>query len=274
MHSSKTASSKLDLLYESLRQYGTLGVAFSGGVDSTLLLAAARRVLGSRVVAFTAQSPIHPSGERDFAKDMARQLNVQHVLFATDELHDPLFTANGQRRCYHCKQQLFVEMGRQARSLGIHVLAHGVNLDDLADFRPGLQAAREAGVVAPLIDAGLSKHEIRILAQALGLPNWDRPAMACLASRIPYGTPIEAALLSRIDQAEAVIRDIGGVQCRVRHHGNVARIEVVGGGLDQLVKTGVRRNIVDAIRALGYDHVCLDLEGYVSGKMNRGMIPE
>ena len=232
-----------------------MGVAFSGGVDSTLLLAAAQRQLGGHVVALTAVSSIHPSGEKELAVELAERLGVRHVLFATDELSDPDFRSNPVDRCYYCKRALFAAMQRQAVSLGLQVIAHGANLDDMSDFRPGFRAARECRVAAPLIDAGLSKIEIRQLARQWGLANWDRPAMACLATRIPYDTPIQSTAVR---------------QCRVRHYGDMARIETEAEKISQLVDSQVRLEIVKGLRALGYEHVCLDLEGYTSGKMNRG----
>ncbi|MCJ8500517.1 ATP-dependent sacrificial sulfur transferase LarE [Desulfatitalea alkaliphila] len=271
---SATTDAKYARLLELLGHCDGLGVAFSGGVDSTLLLAAAKQVLGERVVAFTARSAIHPDSELSLSMELARQLKVEQVVFNTDELQDPLFVANGPLRCYYCKRRLFAIMARQARQVGIHALAHGANLDDAGDYRPGLQAANELGIAAPLMEAGLSKREIRTLAKKMGLPNWDKPAMACLASRVPYDTPISPALLTRIDQAESLVRDVIQGPCRVRHHGSVARIEVEPAVQSELLRPASRRRVVDALRALGYDHVCLDLEGYVAGKMNRGLNPE
>lgn len=262
---------KEERLKRCLERYDTLGVAFSGGVDSTLLLAAAQRVLGQRVVALTGLSELHPSGEKEQAIEMARRLGVRHLLFETQELADPRFTANPPERCYHCKIGLFNTMRRQVEALGIGTLAHGANVDDLSDFRPGFKAAKEMGIVAPLIDAGLSKAEIRLLARRMGLPNWNRPAMACLASRIPYGTSIEKRLLARLDQAETALHKLGISHCRVRHHGSLARIEVDPADVIRLAEPRLRAEVVTALRALGYAHVCLDLEGYSSGKMNRDL---
>lgn len=262
---------KQSLLRRCLAQYAALGVAFSGGVDSTLLLASAQRVLGDRVVAFTGISPLHPSGEKEQALEMARRLGVRHILFETRELTDPRFTANTPERCYHCKVGLFEAMRREAEILGIGALAHGANVDDLSDYRPGFKAAKELDIAAPLIDAGLRKTEIRQLARSMGLPNWQRPAMACLASRIPYGTPIETGLLGRIDQAEKALHGMGIAPCRVRHHGTLARIEVDPGQVARLAEDALRGRVVAALRALGYSHVCVDLEGYTAGKMNRDL---
>ncbi len=261
---------KLHKLHAILSRSEPLGVAFSGGVDSTLLLAAALQVPGNKVVAFTADSAVQPSGEMENAAALARELKVRHVVLATSAIETDLFRANGPERCYHCKRHILTEMQMQAEQIGIHTLAHGANIDDLSDYRPGFRAAQEMGVIAPLIEAELSKKEIRALARMLGLPNWNRPAMACLATRVPYNTPIDLDMLMQIDRAESIVRQIGGGDCRVRHHGNVARIETDARTFAQLARSRTRRRIVEALRGLGYEHVCLDLEGYVSGKMNRG----
>ena len=274
---SEEKDSSLDLkeraLLAVLDRYTSLGVAFSGGVDSTLLLAAAKRRLGERVIAFTAVSAIHPRGERELAVEMANAIGVRHVLFDSDELADPAFVRNTVQRCYFCKRGLFAAVRRQATALGIQTVAHGANRDDLSDYRPGFRAAQEMEVVAPLIEAGLGKDDIRRLAHRWGLGNWDRPAMACLATRIPYNTEIRATDLTRIDAAESVLRKLGVARCRVRHHGGLACIETDAGQLQRLSEPEMRTQIVAALRSLGYAQVCLDLEGYVSGKMNRAMGP-
>jgi uncharacterized protein len=258
-------------LVKILSKMSSLGVAFSGGVDSTLLLAAALIALKDRVVAFTATSPTHPAAETEQAAAIARKLGARHIVFSSNEMRDHAFIANTPERCYHCKKQLFNSMGRHAGKMGIDVLAHGANVDDLSDFRPGFRAAHELGIVAPLIDTGLTKVQIRILARELGLPNWDRPAMACLASRIPYGTLIENHLLRRIERAEMCLQKYGFPVCRVRDHAEVARIEILPQHIKRFLEPALRAKITDDLRKLGYNHICLDLEGYVNGKMNRGV---
>jgi pyridinium-3,5-biscarboxylic acid mononucleotide sulfurtransferase len=262
---------KKERLRTILNRFTRLGVAFSGGVDSSLLLAIARQVMGDGVVALTAESPIHPASDGAFAQLIARQLGVRHIVFRSAEMEDPKFRANPPERCYWCKKGLLEIMRAQAAKAGIDTLVHGANLDDLADYRPGLKAAREAGVTAPLIEAGFCKSDIRAWAREVGLPNWDRPAGACLASRIPYGMSIESDSLARIEQAEIAIGRLGVPHCRVRHHGPLASIEAQRVEIERLAQEPLRSQVVDAMRALGYAHVCLDLEGYVSGKMNRDL---
>ena len=248
-----------------------LAVAFSGGVDSTLLLALARQVLGDQVVALTARSQVHPSAETRAATKIAGQLGVRQILFESREMGQAAFLANGPDRCYICKMGLFRDLKAQAARLGIDQVAHGANSDDLNDFRPGMDAARQMGILAPLLDAGMTKAQVRTLARQMGLSNWDRPAMACLATRIPYGAPITPASLSMVEKAEAVLGKNGFHHCRVRHHGNVARIEVPQESLERFVCLPQRQDLVESIKKIGFQHVALDLEGYCSGSMNRGL---
>lgn len=260
---------KKSKLFGQLKKFKNLAVAFSGGVDSTLLLAAAHQVLGDRVVAMTAQSPTHPAREITLASEVARKLGVRQIVFETHEMDDEDFIANGSRRCYYCKRLLFDALQKHAQKVGIASIAHGINLDDLSDFRPGIQAAEEMGIEAPLVSAGMTKANVRQLARQMGLDNWQRPAMTCLATRIPYGTRIQSDILTRIDTAEEILWRLGVPYCRVRHHGAIARIEVRVNEIERLTCPGIRKEVVDQLRGLGYDHVCLDLEGYLSGKMNR-----
>lgn len=262
---------KLKKMEAILASYPRLLVAFSGGVDSTLLLAAAREVLGDRVEAATSISPVHSRCESENAEKLAAALGVAHHWIHTDEMALPAFLTNPENRCYICKQHLFSRMRELAAGRGIDTVAHGANADDLNDYRPGFLAAREAGIVAPLVDAGLKKAEIRELARKMGLPNWDRPADACLATRVPYGVLLSPALLQRIEQAESVLADRGIDRCRVRVHGNIARIEVAPEYFDRVMSAEVRLPLIAALRRLGFDHVSLDLEGYRMGSMNRSL---
>jgi len=248
-------------------------VAFSGGVDSTLLVVMAQQVLGPSVIALTATSPIHPPREIENARRLAIDLDIQHIQMNSREMSQPDFIANRPDRCYVCKKQLFQDIFNYADKLGIAHVAHGANLDDLEDFRPGLRAAKEMGVVAPLIDAGLTKKDIRRLARQLGLPNWNQAAGACLASRIPYGQVISSSILQMVAQAEEMLHDHGFDACRVRHHGSVARIEVPSQELAKLLNEPLRHKIVDQLTAIGFAHVALDMEGYRQGSLNRGLKP-
>ena len=254
-----------------LQAYDGLVVAFSGGVDSTFLLAAAHEALGDRVTAVTADSPIHSRREIREALETAKALGVKHVVVPFAEMTDPGFVANPPDRCYTCKQLIFGEIIRIAASIGMERVAHGVNLDDLGDYRPGLKAAEEMGVVAPLAEAGLTKADIRALSRRMRLPTWNKPSMACLASRIPYGRPITPEALKMVEAAEEVLQRLGFYGCRVRHHGEVARIEVVPGDLKKTMHPGVRAEILESLRKIGFSHVAVDLEGYVQGSLNRAL---
>jgi len=260
---------KRDALFDQFQKMQSLAVGFSGGVDSTLLVAAAKQVMGDRVVAMTAQSPTHPQKELDHAADVAKTIGVRHIIFPTHEMEDAGFTANGPERCYHCKKILFSAMRIAADKEGLEYMAHGANLDDMSDHRPGFRAAEELGVSAPLIAAGLTKKDIRQVAQRMGLPNWDRPAMACLATRVPYCMELAPEILRKIERAETLVMETGVRHCRVRHHGNLARIEIDMDENRRLMDKKIRQNLIRQLRSMGYQFVCLDLEGYLSGKMNR-----
>ena len=258
----------LDALDARLDGLSSACVAFSGGVDSSLLLWAAVRRLGAeRVVAFTAVSPTYLPEELDVARRLAGDLGVELVIAETDEFHDPLFVSNPRERCYHCKRHLLEAMARTARERGLEALLDGANHDDLGDDRPGMRAARELGVRHPLLEAGLGKPAVRALARAAGLPTWDTPQQACLASRIPYGEVITGEKLERVAAAEAVLHELGFRQCRVRHHGSIARIEVEPGELGR-AGGAAREEIARRLRALGFTYVTLDLDGFRSGSMN------
>ncbi len=245
-------------------------VAFSGGVDSTLLLKAAADVLGDRVLAVTALSATTPDHERRDAAQFAHSMGVHHLEIASHELTIPAFIANPPDKCYICKKSRFGELVRLASEKGISWVVDGENMDDAADYRPGSRAARELGVRSPLREAGMTKSEIRQLSRWLGLPTWNKPSYACLASRIPYGHTITPEKLKQVDAGEAFIRGLGiSWQVRIRHEENTARIEVETEAIARFMDKDVRQLVVSRLRALGFEFVALDLEGYTTGSLNR-----
>jgi len=256
-------------LIRHLKTFDNLAVALSGGVDSALLLVEAHAALGRFVIAVTARSPIHPDQDIDDAAKIAAGLGVPHLIVDSGEMGQADFLANSPERCYICKKTVFGHLLRLIREKGFQHLAHGANADDDGDYRPGMRAARELGVAAPLMDAGFTKDDIRQMAKDRGLFVWDKPAMACLATRFPYGTSIDAGKIEKVRHAEQVLAAIGLVGCRVRHHGDVARIEVPLNQLSMLVTDPLRLRIIEQFRKIGFLHVTVDLEGYVSGSMNR-----
>jgi len=265
------AGSKYERLVETLRQTGGAVVAFSGGVDSALLLAAARQALGDRALAAIGRSPSYPAREHAAALELASQIGARHVTVDPGELADPRYRSNPADRCFICKGTLFRALLALARREGLAAVVEGSNADDAHDYRPGMKAARELGVRAPLMEVGLTKLEIRELARGLGLPVWDKPSLACLASRIPYGTPITEEKLGRIDRAEEALRGLGLQQVRVRDHGDVARIEVEPATLARLLDGELRQAVVGAVKSAGYRYVSLDMEGYRTGSMNEAL---
>jgi uncharacterized protein len=260
-----SAEAGLDHLRRTITAIGPSVVAFSGGVDSTLLLKVGHDLLGHRILAVTAVSPSLSSAERDAAASLARAIGAAHRLVETREMDDPGYTANDGRRCYHCKRALFRALRAIAPLAAGRALLYGAIPEDFGEDRPGLVAAAEAGARAPLVEAGLTKPMIRDLARRLGLPNWDKPAMACLASRLPVNTPVTVEALARVDRAEAAVRSLGYRQVRVRHHGPRARVEIGAGELARALSPAGRAGIGAAVRAAGYDQVEIDPRGYRPG---------
>jgi uncharacterized protein len=267
----KSAREKKERLTINLKNCGSLLVAFSGGADSSFLLEVANEVLGDRVLAVTATSSIQPIGERELAGQYTRERRIRHMVFPSCVTALEGFMANTEDRCYHCKRYLFENFLIIAKEKDLRHVAHAANVDDLKDFRPGFRAATELGVLAPLVDVHLGKEEIRFLSRQMGLPTWDKPSMACLASRIPYGIPIEEKNLRMVQEAESFLLDRGFRQVRVRHHGAVAKVEVEESSLKRLLDHHLRKELVVHLRRVGFEHVALDLEGFISGKMNRSL---
>jgi uncharacterized protein len=267
-NSPETLRAKEEALFAQLRGAGRLLVAFSGGVDSSYLAWAASRALGDAALAVTAVSPSYPASHREMAEQVVKGFAIRHRFIETHEMDDVAYRRNAPDRCYHCKSALFERMEGLLDELGFDALAYGINLDDRGDHRPGHRAAAEHRVLAPLLDAGLGKAEIRTLAHDAGLPCWDLPASACLASRLPYGTEVTAERLSQVETGEARLRALGFRQVRLRHHGDVARVEIdpreLGGGLS----AERMRAISAAIKPLGFRWVSLDLDGYRMGSLN------
>jgi pyridinium-3,5-biscarboxylic acid mononucleotide sulfurtransferase len=259
---------KLEHLKESIRQMESLAVAYSGGVDSTFLLKVAHDVLDSNVMAVTARSSTYPEREFREATDFARKIGAKHVVIVSEELDIAGFSDNPVDRCYFCKRELFTKILDVARRNGLQYVADGSNIDDLGDYRPGMKAVMELGVVCPLKEAGMGKNDIRILSKEMNLPTWDKPAFACLSSRFPYGQKITREKLDVIDKMEQYLMDLGFRQVRVRHHGDIARIEVSSEERPKFFDTDLMDRIHDKFRQSGFAYVTLDLRGYRTGSMN------
>ena len=269
MPDTKALDEKLGLLQQKLRELGRILIAFSGGVDSTFLLKVAVETLGrDNVLAVISNGPVLPREELAMAKDLARQIGANLVEIETDEMSNPKFRANPADRCFHCKSTLFKHLQPLADQHGLKAILTGLNADDLGDYRPGIRAAREFGVVEPMAAAGLTKSDIRLLSQRFGLPTAEKPASPCLASRIPYGEEVTEEKLSQVERGESFLRSLGLRDCRVRHHGSLARLEIPAERLAEFAQPGVREKIVAQFKAIGFTFVALDLQGFRSGGLN------
>lgn len=259
---------KEERLFDALRRMGRVIVAFSGGTDSAYLGWAANRVLGGDALAITADSASLPESHKRDAEEFVRRFGIAHEYIETYEFENPEYVRNDPNRCFHCKDELFTRLQQVGSERGFSHIIYGVNLDDLGDYRPGQNAARKHQVEAPLADAGLSKAEIRELSRQAGLPTWDRPASACLSSRIPYGTPVTIENVKTVETGEESLKALGFRQFRVRFHGEVVRIEIAPEELEKALSLEMARRFTAIFKGLGFKYVTLDLEGYRQGSMN------
>jgi len=255
-------------LLDGIRGLGSVAIGFSGGADSALLLKAAFDALGERALAVTAVSPSYPERDRKEAIRIAAHIGARHILVDSSEFEDPNYVANAPSRCFFCKKELFGILKETAAAEGLEHIAYGAIIDDLGDFRPGMDAAAQAGARAPLLEAGFGKKDVREISRHLGLPTWDRPASACLSSRIPHGTAIDPDVLKRVERCEDFLLERGIENVRVRAHGDLARIECTPASHDRLVEPGMRDALTERFKELGFRYVTLDLEGYRTGSLN------
>ena len=262
---------KRELLFNRLRELDSLLVAFSGGADSAYLAWAAHSTLAERALAVTALSPSFSQHDRQQVEAFVRQTGLRHQFIITTEFENPNYVANNADRCYHCKTELFAEMEKLATKLEFAAIAYGVNADDMQDFRPGHRAAREHQVLAPLLEAQLAKSEIRELSRQERLATWDRPASACLSSRLPYGTPVTIQNLSQIDRGESILREMDFRQFRVRHQGEIARIEIASEELPRALEINLAETLAERFKQLGFTSVVLDPQGYRQGSLNAAL---
>lgn len=261
-------SSKLNKLRRILKEMESILVAYSGGVDSTFLLKVAKETIGDKVLAVTAKSETYPKREYEQAKKIALKLRAKHLIINTRELLNSHFLANPVNRCYYCKRELFTKLKQIALDKGINYVTEGTNCDDIKDFRPGMDAIKELGVRSPLREAGLIKKEIRLLSRKMNLPTWNKPAFACLASRFPYGTPIDKKRLQMVEESEDYLYRLGLKQIRVRDHNDIARIEISPDDIERITSINLRKKIVKRLKEIGYRYITLDLQGYRTGSMN------
>ncbi len=265
---------KFKELEKRLIKLSSIAVAFSGGVDSSFLLAVAKKVNPQKLLAITVSSQFVPKREIESAKRIARSIGVEHICLDVDILENKDVARNTMERCYYCKKQIFTLIRQTAESFGIDSLLHGVNLDDLKDFRPGLKASKELGFLSPLADEKFTKADIRLLSKQLGLETWDKPSQSCLATRIPYNEMIKAGTLIMVDKAEAFLQNLGFAQVRVRCYEKTARVEVEPDVVNTILKKDIRQKISIAFAKIGFEHTSIDIDGYKTGKMNHGISDE